>query len=201
MTNQQTQITSEVVANARLDQQAFGQIFDHFYPIIFAYCMRRLVLRAVAEDIASEVFLKVVKAFGEFPSNEVVEFRRWIFRIATNEINAHLRQAIRRKELLEAAIQLGHVDTEIASETLGLATAVTWEEVYAAIEILTPRDQSVISLRFFASLSHEEIAETLDSKPSTVRVALSRAMAKMREHLQSQGIHSANAIKGAHKYE
>lgn len=197
MTTQQIEISSEVVAEARVDAKTFGRLFDYFYPIIFAYCMRRLVLRAVAEDIASEVFLKVVNTFSEFPSNEVEEFRRWIFRIATNEINAHLRQTLRRKELLEAAVHLGHIETSETTKALGISETATWEDVYSALDALPTRDRSVVSLRFFASLSHQEIARTLDLKTGTVRVVLSRALAKMREHLRVQVDKADQQMKGA----
>ncbi len=44
----------ELVEAARTDRIAFGELFDHFYPPIFAYCSRRLVVRAVAKDAASK---------------------------------------------------------------------------------------------------------------------------------------------------
>jgi DNA-directed RNA polymerase specialized sigma24 family protein len=55
----QTDPVDGLVLAARTDRTAFGRLFDEFYPLIFAYCMRRLLLRAVAEDVTSEVFLKV----------------------------------------------------------------------------------------------------------------------------------------------
>jgi DNA-directed RNA polymerase specialized sigma24 family protein len=55
-----------LVKLARSDRVAFGELFDHFYPLIFAYCMRRLVVRAIAEDVASEVFLKVAEGIRDF---------------------------------------------------------------------------------------------------------------------------------------
>ena len=87
----------ELVRTARSDRDSFGKLFDLFYSPIFAYCLRRLLVRAVAEDVTSEVFLKVARHIASFPGSHAEDFRRWLFRIATNEINAELRKSIRRR--------------------------------------------------------------------------------------------------------
>ncbi|MBC8356737.1 MAG: RNA polymerase sigma factor [Planctomycetes bacterium] len=178
----------DLVKAARTDRIAFGELFDHFYSPIFAYCSRRLVVRAVAEDVASEVFLKVAARIREFSGTCVEDFRRWLFRIATNEINAHLRQSIRRRELLEAAAQMGKINSSASAPLLADESPVDWQEVYEALGELTDREQSIISLRFFAGLKHEQIADVLEVKAGTIRVALSRALDKLRDRLRDQDI-------------
>ena len=175
---------SELVQAAKLNREAFGQLFNQFYSIIFAYCLRRLLLRAVAEDVTSEIFLKVAGQIAEFPGTTGEDFRRWLFRIATNEINAYLRQTIRRRELLEAAVQLGQVDASACTELLDDDSPVGWEEVYRAIEQLSETEQSIISLRFFGGLKHDQIAEVLGLSSTSVRMKLSRSLAKLRKQLQ-----------------
>ncbi|MCH7729879.1 MAG: sigma-70 family RNA polymerase sigma factor [Planctomycetes bacterium] len=174
----------DVVRAARTSRDAFGQLFDHFYPSIFAYCSRRLLVRAVAEDVTSDVFLKVVARTGDFAGTCTEDFRRWLFRIATNEINAHLRQSIRRRELLEAAARMGKIDAAVSTSLLAQETPVEWEEVYQALSELSDREQSIISLRFFAGFKHDQIADVLNIETGTVRVALNRALNKLRDRLR-----------------
>lgn len=173
---------------ARTNRDAFGKLFDHFYPLIFAYCARRLVVRACAEDVASEVFLKVAHGIQDFPGLCVEDFRRWLFRIATNEINAHLRQSIRRRELLEAAAQMGRINASVTGPLLDDSLPLDWHEVYTALGSLTDREQSIISLRFFAGLKHEQIAEVLELEVGTIRVALGRALERLRRRLGIRSI-------------
>ena len=175
----------ELVRAARTSREAFGQLFDHFYPPIFAYCSRRLLVRAVAEDVTSEVFLKVAGSIHEFPGLCAEDFRRWLFRIATNEINAQLRKSIRRRQLLEAAAQMGTVGAEIGKSLRVEESPVQWQEVCFALQQLTDREQSIISLRYFAGLKHDQIADVLKVRAGTVRVALSRALDKLRERLRN----------------
>jgi RNA polymerase sigma-70 factor (ECF subfamily) len=178
-----TELTDELVQAARSDRRAFGALFDHFYSSIFAYCMRRLLVRAVAEDVTSDVFLKVTDHIRDFSGLSVEDFRRWLFRIATNEINAQLRQSIRRRELLEAAARMGALNA-VVTTPLEISDTVEWDEVYQSLGELQQRDQSLISLRFFAQLKYDQIAAVLEMKTGTVRVALSRALNKLRERLR-----------------
>ena len=191
----------ERVIAARTCSDAFGKLFDQFYPSIFAYCKRRLVLRSVAEDVTSEVFLKVAGNIRDFPGTREQDFCRWLFRIATNEINAHLRQTIRRRELLEAAVQLGHIDASLCTKLLETDWPVSWEDVYQELLGLSDREQSIISLRFFAGHKHEQIAEVLEMKPASIRVALSRALDKLRDRLRSSGDSRSTPNVGGSNHE
>ena len=114
--------------------------------------------------------------------------RLWLFRIATNEINAHLRQSIRRRELLEAAARMGRINAAVSTSLLANETPVDWEEVYQALDELSDREQSIISLRFFAGFKHDQIANALDIETGTVRVALNRALNKLRDRLRDPKI-------------
>lgn len=179
------EMMDDLVVAAKTSSDAFGKLFDRFYPSIFAYCMRRLVLRGLAEDVTSEVFLKVAGNIRDFPGTREQDFCRWLFRIATNEINAHLRQSIRRRELLEGAVRLGQIDASVSTAILETDWPVSWEDVYRELQQLSDREQSIISLRFFAGHKHEEIAQVLELKSGSVRVALSRALDKLRDRLQT----------------
>lgn len=180
----QTDPVDELVQAARTDRTAFGRLFDEFFPPIFAYCTRRLVRRAVAEDVTSEVFLKVAGSIRDFSGTSAEDFRRWLFRIATNEINAHLRQSIRRRELLEAAVQMGRINSAVSAPLLDDNSQLDWQALYRALGELSDREQTIISLRFFAGLKHDQISEVLELKAGAIRVALSRALEKLRERLR-----------------
>jgi len=184
----QTDPVDELVKAARTDRTAFGKLFDEFLPLIFAYCTRRLVLRAVAEDVTSEVFLKVAGSIRDFPGTCAEDFRRWLFRIATNEINAHLRQSIRRRELLEAAVQMGTINPAVSAPLLDDNSPLDWQALYRALGELSHREQSIISLRFFAGLKHDQISQVLEIKAGAIRVALSRALDKLREGLRDHDV-------------
>ena len=171
----------DLVVRARTDREAFGQLYDAYYPGIFRYCFRRLFVRAVAEDVTSEVFLSVASNMRRFDGTTHEDFRRWAFRIATNEVNAYVRQARRRKGLLESAARSGAIAATNGQQAGGSdVETLDWPELYQAILRLKPRDQAILHLRYFEQMSHDEIAEVLQERPATVRTGLSRAIQKLR---------------------
>jgi len=149
------------------------------YDAIFRYCAHRLFERGAAEDVTSQVFLKVVEKLESFTGSEQ-QFRNWLYTIATNAVNHHLRRTARRNSLLERACEQANRSKggcRASSEKLSL--------LREAMQTLKPRHQTIITLRFFENLKLTEIAEILDSNPGTVRSQMARALAKMRDRCVS----------------
>jgi RNA polymerase sigma-70 factor (ECF subfamily) len=170
----------DLVVRARTDRTAFGLLYDDYYPKVLRYCCRRLFDRTLAEDVVSDVFLSVAANLRAFPGRTDTDFRCWLFRIATNAIHAHLRQACRRRALLEAAARSRCWECS-SSSPVPEWEMLDWPAVYQALLELDERDQAIITLRFFADCSHEEIAEVVSASPGAVRTALSRILARLRE--------------------
>ena len=172
----------ELVVRARTDRAAFGELFDRYYPRVVRYCLRRLADRTAAEDVTSEVFLRVASHLGKFEGRTESDFRRWLFRIATNAINAHLRQTLRRNELWAQAAQRGQLDGRKTDPPASVELdRLDWPSVYAALQELHHRDQTIVTLRFFAECTYEEIGDVVGATSGAVRTALSRAIARLRD--------------------
>jgi len=170
---------SGLVIQARSDRAAFVELYRRHYDAIFRYCVHRLFDRAVAEDVTSEVFLKMVENFHGFRGTDA-QFINWLYRIATNAVNNHLRRMNRRNRLLRAAREQTNnqaADCGESPESLAL--------LKEAMLLLKPRYQTIITLRFFENLKMIEIAEVLGSSPGTVRSQMARALAKLRIRIAS----------------
>ncbi len=167
------QLTAEIFS----DPTAFVQLYRRHYDAIFRYCIHRLFDRHTAEDITAEVFLKVVENFDRFRGNER-QFRNWLYKIATNAVNDHLRRSARRDGLLITSREQTNNqvdDCEESTEKLAL--------LREAVLSLKPRYQTIITLRFFENMKLTEVAEVLGSSPGTVRSQLSWALVKLRKQL------------------
>ena len=170
----------QLIARACNDSTAFVQLYRSHYDAVFRYCVHRLFERAKAEDVTSEVFLKVIENINGFKGNEK-QFRCWLYRIATNAVNNHLRKTARRKRILKVAheqINSLIADYEEPADKLAL--------LREAVFTLKSRYQTIITLRFFENLKLTEIAEVLGSSPGTVRSQLTRALAKLRKVLVTE---------------
>jgi RNA polymerase sigma-70 factor (ECF subfamily) len=170
---------SGLVIQARGDRTAFVQLYRRHYDAIFRYCVHRLFDRTTAEDVTSEVFLKMVENFHRFRGTEA-QFGNWLYRIATNAVNHHLRRTDRRNRLFTVIRRHGdnqNADSKAPAEKLDL--------LKKAVMSLKPRYQAIITLRFFENMKLIEIAEVLGSSPGTVRSQLTRALTKLRAKMNT----------------
>lgn len=169
----------ELVFRARTERDAFGELYDHIYPPVFRYCIRRTGNRSLAEDVTSAVFLSVASKISTFPGETYLDFRRWVFVIATNEMKANYRKSSRRAALLIEAAESGQLYNKASGEEVS-DFAFEMDSVQAAIMRLEERDQSIITLRFFAELPYEDIGQILSISSGAARTAASRALDKIR---------------------
>ena len=178
--------TDELVVRAKTQREAFGRLYDRFFPLVHRYCYRRLFDFATADDVSSEVFLQVARAIARFPGRTEEDFRRWVYRIATNAINAHLRQRIRHGDLLRRAVDLGRWKSAQTAPRPAEQGDSELDAVTEAISHLSLREQTVLALHFTEGLSYEEVGHVLTIRPATLRVVASRALANLRRRLSSR---------------
>ena len=179
--NRQAVNDGRLITEAHSDPTAFTRLYRWHYDAVFRYCIHRLFDRQIAEDITSVVFLSVVENFHRFRGSEQ-DFRNWLYRIATNTVNNHLRKAARRKGLLKVAREQANsrtIDCRGPTESSVEKLALLKQAMFG----LRPRYQTIITLRFFENLKSTEIAEVLGSSPGTVRSQLARALARLRKKL------------------
>lgn len=168
----------QMIAEARSDPAAFVQLYHRHYDAVLRYCVHRLFDRHMAEDVTAEVFLKVVENFHHFRGGEE-QFRNWLYKVASNAANDHMRRTARRDGLLKNSREQVNSQGADCGEPSTEKLAFLREAVLS----LKPRYQTIITLRFFENLKLTEIAEVLASSPGTVRSQLARALAKLRKKL------------------
>ena len=175
----------KLVAAAVEDREALGQLYELYHDPIYRYCRHRLFTREAAEDVVSAVFIAVAEGIGDFRGTTHGKFRCWLYRIATNKVAQYVRTSKRRRQLLEAAVACGTLSAASDNRDNGHPD---WSKVYQAVWRLKPREQAIVTLRFFEGLPTSEIAEIMNCKPGTIRVALLRATRRLKEHLTAAGI-------------
>ena len=139
--------------------------------------------RSAAEDITSTVILRVANKIHGFQGETYEEFRRWVFTIATNEINADYRKTNRRRTLSAEAARSGRL--------AGQANQTTEEDpigadLQVAILKLSERAQAIITMRFYSELSYHDIGEILNISSGAARTAASRALDTLRKELRTE---------------
>jgi RNA polymerase sigma-70 factor (ECF subfamily) len=172
----------ELVVKSKTQPDALGQLYDLYYERIYRFCVHRLFSVEVAEDVTSRIFLGVAQSIGRFEGQTEQDFKRWLYAIAINYINAYIRKTSRRKKLLDRAINMKTIKDEHSEDDY---TYLDWPVLYAAILKLKPEHQTILTLRFFEGMDYNEIGQIAGAQTSTVRVMIHRILIKLRLYLEN----------------
>jgi RNA polymerase sigma-70 factor (ECF subfamily) len=169
--------SAELIVEARTNYNTFSLLYRRHYDVLSKYCIHRLFDRHLAEDITSQVFLCVVEKFHSFKGTEK-QFRGWLFVIATNFINEHLRKAVIHKKAQEYFRENSTIHNNDIEDK-----AVKLESLKNAIHTLKPKYQIIITLHYFEKMKPDQIAQILGTSAATVRSQLSRGVEKLRKKM------------------
>lgn len=179
------------IAHAGTDSEAFGKLYDAYYPKIYGYCYRITGDYTLAADITAETFLKAFQHIGAFRWRGI-SISSWFFRIATNELNQYFRKRSYSPELLtdlSAGDQAAWANRHALShENNDIITQIDkyqeFQHIRNLLLTLPQKYREPITLRFFEELSIREVAAILDKKEGTVKSLLSRGLDKLKKMLE-----------------
>ncbi|KPV60001.1 RNA polymerase sigma-70 factor [Paenibacillus sp. A3] len=154
------------------------ELFDTYRRDVYYLCHYMLHNAADAEDICQEVFLKVFQTDRQ----GVERIKPWLLRIAVNMCKSHLDRRKRGvlKELKHFLLERRR-DSEAADAAL--ERKETELETERWLRALPVKNRTVMTLRYIHELSLQEIAETLNIPPGTVKSRLNRGLRQMRREL------------------
>lgn len=153
------------------------KIYDRYRVPVFRYLYRMGGSYDLAEELTQETFYRVVLSLDGFRGES--NLSTWLFRIAFNVYNTHVRRQVRRRDI--------PLDPEISDRgregdpALALEDAENWRLARTALRRLPVEYRAVIILREVEGLSYEEIGRVLNKSPATARVTLFRAKQKYRQ--------------------
>lgn len=193
-----------LVARARTDASAFGELYDWYLPRLHGFVLRRCADRTVAEDVTAVAFQRALEVLrGSDFRNEA--FGGWLYRVATNALVDHVRRARRTVPLGARASDGwggdagGRGDGEAPGlEAIGdeaaaaaFAAALDRDELKRALLRLPESHRRVITLRFFDGLETDELCGLLGCSRATFAVRLHRALRALRAALAEESTDAA----------
>lgn len=161
-----------------LDRDALAKIYDNYHSAIYRYIYRQVSDVEFARDLTSDVFHRLIQATckGSGPSQDA---KAWLYRTAHNIVIDHYRRSSHRQHLsLNEQMLVGNGNTAAAAET-----HIDAELVLQALDNLTPDQHQVISLKFLAGLSNDEVAKIMDKPVGAVKSLQHRALAALQRLL------------------
>lgn len=169
------------------DEQAFGELFRIYAPVLIRFFMRQGKRLSDAQDLTQDTFLQLHRARADFRAGEPL--RPWLFTIARNRCHDHGRR-LRRKP--EAFCEVDNYEApQPAHETQSLIAAERRHALRGALAKLSQPERRLLDEHWFGERAFAEIAARDGVQSSTLRVRAHRACQRLREMISVR--HSAVA--------
>ena len=161
------------------DDAAFGELVDRYKNLVYAVVSRMVANRALADDLAQEVFLKIHRGLPYFRGD--ARLSTWVYRIVANVCaEARSRRAADLSlddERVGPSREPGGADTAFAELELR-------DRLEKAIARLPDNYRLLIAAHYLKGVQYEALAEALDIPLGTVKTHLHRAKRRLRELLE-----------------
>ncbi len=172
------------------DVAAFDALILKYRERLFGIIYNMTSNREDAADLTQDAFIKAFQSIHRFGGQS--SFFTWLYRIAVNSALSHLRKA-----RLRSFFSLERMDTDepVAKEVIEALTDKTGvdrdtyvrelqEKLNDALQKLSIKHRTVVTLFEIDGLSHQQIAEVMDCSVGTVRSRLHYAKQLLQSELQ-----------------
>jgi RNA polymerase sigma-70 factor (ECF subfamily) len=177
-----------ITAARRGDTHSFNQLVSQYQDMVYNVAYRILGDDQAAADASQETFLSAYQAVGKFKGGS---FKAWLLRIATNACYDQLRLQKRRPT---SSLEAIYTDTDPSSHFVNGRESPEehalrdelGQTLQRGIATLPPEQRATLVLSDVQGLSYSEIAQATGASVGTVKSRLSRARARLRDHLLEQ---------------
>lgn len=121
---------------------------------VFRYVRGKVASTADAEDVTSEIFLKVLSSLDSY-DEEKATLSTWIYTITHNAVCNYYREECKRALTLDENALYSSRDDDVMAE---IENEILKENLAIALETLTEREQDIIVLYYYHALPLQDIA-------------------------------------------
>lgn len=164
-----------LVQAAQEDPAKFSDLYEQNFELVYAYVVRRVRDRDVAEDLTAEVFHKALRNLPRFKWTGA-PFAAWLFRVASNTIADRAKRAARESNTSQLPDVAG--TSEIDLEEIEQRALL-----FRRVGELPADQRRVIFLRFAEEKSIREIANEMDRSEGAVKQLQFRGLESLRAQL------------------
>ena len=169
---------TELNSLRKLDPQAIGAIYDRYFQDVYRFVLYRLNNENLAEDIASDVFVRLLEAVKK-KRGPKKNLKAWLLSTASHIVTDHHRRHYRRPTAEMPEDLVDRSDSPSQEFDRNHQNNLTQE----ALQHLTPDQQIVLTLRFGQGYSLEETATLMKKKSNAIKALQFRALAALRRQV------------------
>lgn len=173
----------ELVAYAKDDKAAFGEIYERYLTKIYNYVYYRTGNQQDAEDLTAKVFYRALSHIQKY-EDQGVPFQAWLYRIAHNLVANFHRDKGRRK-IIPLDDYIAHTLRSEAPDKQ-VETSEQKDRLMEAIQHLPAERQQLLILKFIEQKSNAEIGEIMERTEGAIKSLYHRTLLALRDELQLQ---------------
>lgn len=187
MTNLHIPLQDDLFLWSRLregDRDAFGEIYRRYFPLLFRYCIRFTADRALVKDMLQDFFTQLFLKRSSLTLPE--KLKSYLLVAARRELVRYLgKEARRPDELLQEDTYDFCLELSAEHALINRQHAERKARyLQRSLHQLTDRQKEAIYLRFYESMSYDEIAVIMQMKEvKYARTLIYRAIAELKEVL------------------
>lgn len=169
---------SELIVRAKSgDHNAFAQIYERYAPAIYRYIYFRVGEAELAEDLQAEVFLRMYEGLQRYEERGW-PISAWLYRIAHDRTVDTMR---RRRHRRHVPFELWDGSCDGPESSVGVQ--LEHEELRRTLRDLTDDQRTVLTMRFMADMSVQEVARTLGRTEGSVKALQHRGIQSLARRM------------------
>lgn len=135
---------------------------------------------ALAEDVVQDCFLHVFHAIRRFDSTR--PFEPWFMRSVVNAAVKTMQKAAKQVQMGDEADEslFAEIVSRVESVEEQVESAEVQNQIWEAMQKLSPRQRAVVVQRYFLEMSEKEMAEESGAAVGTIKWLLNAARERLR---------------------
>lgn len=151
-------------------------IYEQYHKKVLGYIYNRVNQMELAEDLCSDVFMKVYEKLDSFDESKA-SLSTWIFTITRNRLTDYFRTRRVFDEVPETMEDGFSVEEDVCGRE-------TLDSLADALQTLDERERDIIVLRYYSGLTLKEIAEKMGISYAYVKLLQNKALVSLKNILE-----------------
>ena len=152
-------------------------IYAEFHGKVLSYINGKTNDIHIAEDICSDVFLKIYEKLDTYDKNKA-SLSTWIFRITVNTLTDYYRTRHVHSELPIESAASDSVEDEVINEQ-------TLSSLAAALKSIDERERDIIIMKYYSGMTLVEIAKKMQISYAYVKTLHNKALQALKKKMQT----------------
>ena len=157
------------------------KIYLEYKEKVFRYVKGKVRNLADAEDITSEIFLRVQTSLDSY-DEEKSTLSTWIYTVTHNTVCNYYRERSKRALSIDENALCSDTDNGVVAE---IENEILKENLAIALETLTEREQDIIVLYYYYEIPLRDIAVKMGVTYTNAKFIKHQAISKLRLVMQN----------------